>query len=148
MLRGISNIDLNIFLIVILICVSTDIGGYVFGKFFKGPKLIKKISPNKTYAGMIGGYFLSIISVYFFSIYSNLISKNFLYYFGQDEFYFVLLISTISQIGDFTVSYFKRKSKVKNTGNILPGHGGLLDRVDGMIFAIPFAYIYLYLLTN
>tara|TARA_Y100000590_G_scaffold45657_1_gene48516 strand:+ start:9278 stop:9934 length:657 start_codon:yes stop_codon:yes gene_type:complete len=148
LLRGISNIDLNIFLIVILICVSTDIGGYVFGKFFKGPKLIKKISPNKTYAGMIGGYFLSIISVYFFSIYSNLISKNFLDYFSQDEFYFVLLISTISQIGDFTVSYFKRKSKVKNTGNILPGHGGLLDRTDGMIFAVPFAYIYLYFLSN
>ena len=148
LLRGISNIDLNIFLIVILICVSTDIGGYVFGKLFKGPKLIKKISPNKTYAGMIGGYFLSIISVYFFSIYSNLISKNFLDYFSQDEFYFVLLISTISQIGDFTVSYFKRKSKVKNTGNILPGHGGLLDRTDGMIFAVPFAYIYLYFLSN
>ena len=60
----------------------------------------------------------------------------------------VLLISTVSQIGDFIVSFFKRKSKVKNTGNILPGHGGLLDRTDGMIFAIPFAYIYLYLLSN
>ena len=69
-------------------------------------------------------------------------------YFGRDEFIWVLLISTVSQIGDFIVSFFKRKSKVKNTGTILPGHGGLLDRTDGMIFAIPFAYIYLYLLSN
>ena len=69
-------------------------------------------------------------------------------YFGRDDFFRVLLISTVSQIGDFIISFFKRKSKVKNTGNILPGHGGLLDRTDGMIFAIPFAYIYLYLLSN
>ena len=146
--RGNTNSELFIFLVIILICVSTDIGGYIFGKIFKGPKINKKISPNKTYAGAIGGYFLSIIIVYFFVHNSFLIDDELSNYFGRDEFFWVLLISTVSQIGDFIVSFFKRKSKVKNTGTILPGHGGLLDRTDGMIFAIPFAYIYLYLLSN
>ena len=146
--RGNTNSELFIFLVIILICVSTDIGGYIFGKIFKGPKINKKISPNKTYAGAIGGYFLSIIIVYFFVHNSFLIDDELLNYFGRDEFFWVLLISTVSQIGDFIVSFFKRKSKVKNTGTILPGHGGLLDRTDGMLFAIPFSYIYLYLLSN
>ena len=119
-----------------IICVSTDIGGYIFGKIFKGPKLTK-ISPNKTYAGMIGGYFLSTISA--------VILTN-LYYIEElpiKWFFFVILISTISQLGDIIISYFKRLSKIKDTGNIIPGHGGLLDRVDGMIFAFPFSYLVL-----
>ena len=140
--RGNTDSELFIFLVTILICVSTDIGGYVFGKIFKGPKINKKISPNKTYAGSIGGYFLSIILVYFF-VQNSFLIDNDLHTFGKDTFFWVLLISTISQIGDFIVSFFKRKSKVKNTGSILPGHGGLLDRTDGMLFAIPFAYIFL-----
>tara|TARA_B100001146_G_scaffold223088_1_gene236944 strand:- start:726 stop:1349 length:624 start_codon:yes stop_codon:yes gene_type:complete len=129
------NIGLNDFLLVILICVSTDIGGFVFGKIFKGPKL-SKISPNKTYSGMIGSFFLSIISALFYTKYSGLIylSDNVL-------LITVILISSVSQIGDLTVSYFKRISKIKNTGKIIPGHGGLLDRIDGMLFAIPFAFI-------
>ena len=129
------NISLNDFLLVILICVSTDIGGFVFGKIFKGPKL-SKISPNKTYSGMIGSFFLSIISALFYTKYSGLIylSDNVL-------LITVILISSVSQIGDLTVSYFKRISKIKNTGKIIPGHGGLLDRIDGMLFAIPFAFI-------
>ena len=69
-------------------------------------------------------------------------------YFGKDEFILVLIISTVSQIGDFIISFFKRKSKIKNTGSIIPGHGGLLDRIDGMLFALPFAYIYFSLVTN
>jgi len=148
LLRGDNSDDLEIFLLVILICISTDIGGYCFGKIFKGPKLIKKISPNKTYAGMFGGYFLSIISVYILENYSFFIDNNFLNNFGYGEIIFVLIISTVSQIGDLIISFFKRCSKIKNTGNILPGHGGLLDRVDGMIFAVPFAYIYILLLSN
>ena len=129
------NIFLNDFILVILICVSTDIGGFVFGKIFKGPKLTK-ISPNKTYSGMIGSFFLSIISALFYTKYSGLIylSDNVL-------LITVILISSVSQIGDLIVSYFKRISKIKHTGKILPGHGGLLDRIDGMIFAIPFAFI-------
>jgi len=121
-------------LFIITICISTDIGGYVFGKIFKGPKLTK-FSPNKTYAGMIGGYLLSIISA--------IVLINF--YFSVEDpinwFIFVILISTISQLGDIIISYFKRLSKIKDTGKIIPGHGGLLDRVDGMIFAFPFSYL-------
>ena len=121
-------------LFITTICVSTDIGGYVFGKIFKGPKLTK-FSPNKTYAGMIGGYVLStIFSTILTIIYTNeqLTVKWFI---------FIILISTISQLGDIIISYFKRLSKIKDTGKIIPGHGGLLDRVDGMIFAFPFSYL-------
>ena len=129
---------------ITIVCVATDIGGYIFGKIFKGPKLTK-FSPNKTYAGMIGGYFLSIIGI-------NIFLQN-PYFIGDVElsrqiFILVLLISTVSQIGDILVSYFKRLSKIKDTGKIIPGHGGLLDRVDGMIFAFPFSYLVLSLNTH
>ena len=129
------NIFLYDFILVILICISTDVGGFVFGKLFKGPKLTK-ISPNKTYSGMIGSFFLSIISALLYTNYYDLV-----YWTVNILLIAVILISSISQIGDLTVSYFKRKSKIKNTGKIIPGHGGLLDRIDGMLFAIPFAFI-------
>ena len=129
----ISITDLNIWIFIFLICVSTDIGGYVFGKFFKGPKLIK-ISPNKTYSGMIGGYLLSLI---FLSIFMDWINSAI----NMDWFIVTILISTVSQIGDIIISYFKRLSKIKDTGKIIPGHGGLLDRIDGMIFAFPIFYL-------
>ena len=118
---------------VIIICSSTDIGGYVFGKIFKGPKLTK-ISPKKTYTGMIGGYLLSLISL---SVIINFIDHE------NTTFLFLLtiLISTVSQLGDIIISYFKRLSKIKNTGKLIPGHGGLLDRIDGMIFAFPIYYL-------
>lgn len=137
LLRSNNVNDAKIFIFVILISVSTDIGGYIFGNLFKGPKLTK-ISPKKTYSGVLGSYFLSIIfSIYYTDYYE-------LYYWSDTElFIIILLISTISQLGDLIVSYFKRKSKIKNTGKILPGHGGLLDRIDGIIFAVPFAYILL-----
>ena len=126
-----TSTDLWIF--VLLVCVSTDIGGYVFGKLFKGPKLTK-ISPNKTYSGMIGGYLLSLIFLkLFFNLYDSSVN--------EEWFIVTILISTVSQIGDIIVSYFKRSANIKDTGKILPGHGGLLDRIDGMIFAFPFAYI-------
>ena len=147
LLRGNTNFELYIFLVTILVCVSTDVGGYIFGNLIKGPKINKKISPNKTYAGSIGGYLLSIILVYFFLQYSFLIAKDLPNNFSKDEFIWVLLISTVSQVGDFIISFFKRKSKIKNTGSIIPGHGGLLDRIDGMLFALPFAYIYIYFVT-
>ena len=125
-------------------CVFTDIGGYIFGKDFKGPKLTK-FSPNKTYAGMIGGYFLSIISISIFLQNPYFLDGVEL---SRKLFIFILLISTISQIGDIIISYFKRLSKIKDTGKIIPGHGGLLDRVDGMIFAFPFTYLILSLNIN
>ena len=129
----ISNELINIFY-VIIICSSTDIGGYVFGKIFKGPKLTK-ISPKKTYAGMIGGYILSLVSL-------SLIISFIDYRATLIQFFLLtILISTISQLGDIIISYFKRLSKIKNTGKLIPGHGGLLDRIDGMIFAFPIYYL-------
>jgi phosphatidate cytidylyltransferase len=138
-----SDFGLNIFLFIILICIFTDIGGYIFGKTFKGPKLTK-ISPNKTYAGMIGSFVLSIIAASVFTEYQSfftffeisIILKNDLNY-----ILIILFISFISQIGDLIISYFKRLAKIKDTGKFIPGHGGLLDRVDGIIFAIPASYI-------
>ena len=122
-----------IIIIPLFICVFTDIGGYVFGKIFGGPKLTK-ISPNKTYAGTIGGFFLSLLFVLiYFNIFNHTLTVQW--------FITAILVSLISQIGDIIISYFKRLSKLKNTGNIIPGHGGLLDRIDGMIFAFPAFYI-------
>tara|TARA_B100001250_G_scaffold404559_1_gene420729 strand:- start:768 stop:1409 length:642 start_codon:yes stop_codon:yes gene_type:complete len=120
------------FLIFILtICISTDIGGYFFGKLFKGKK-ITRISPNKTYSGMIGSFFLSLVITYIF--FSNLnFSLNF--------YLIIILISLLSQIGDLFISFLKRKAKIKDTGSFLPGHGGLLDRMDGMLFAVPLGII-------
>jgi len=125
--------DSYLLIFVLLVCASTDIGGYTFGKLFKGPKLIR-ISPNKTYSGMIGGYLLSLIFLLFFI---NWINQTV----NLEWFIITILISTVSQIGDITISYFKRLSKVKDTGKIIPGHGGLLDRIDGMIFAFPIFYL-------
>ena len=126
--------NINEIFFVFLICVSTDVGGYVFGKIFKGPRLTK-ISPNKTYAGMIGSYLLALVC--------SIIISNF---FDYTETFFnlifvTILISSVSQIGDIIISYFKRLSKIKNTGKIIPGHGGLLDRIDGMVFAFPIFYL-------
>ena len=115
-------------------CISTDIGGYIFGKIFKGPKLTT-ISPNKTYAGMFGGYLLSLICL--------IVITNFIDY-SIKTFQLILitiLLSTVSQVGDIIVSYFKRQANIKNTSNLIPGHGGLLDRIDGMIFAVPALYL-------
>ena len=127
------------FLFAVLICILTDIGGYIFGKIFKGPKLTK-ISPKKTYAGVFGGFLLSIIFAYVLTSNSELFTDRYLYL-GIDEFIFVLIISSISQAGDIIISYFKRLSKIKDTGKLIPGHGGILDRIDGMIFVFPFYYI-------
>ena len=142
LMRGDSIDNLFLFLLVILICIATDIGGYTFGKIFKGPKLIK-ISPNKTYSGVLGSFIFSIIFVNIFLFYWDkkiylveLINLENTLHLGL-----ILSVSFVSQIGDLVISYFKRLSKVKNTGKLIPGHGGLLDRVDGMIFAIPFAYL-------
>ena len=128
------------FLFIIIVCISTDIGGFVFGKILKGPKLTK-ISPSKTYAGVVGSYILSIVSI------KIIFSYSFILIDGNNSFnlidgLIVLILSTVSQIGDIIVSYFKRLSNLKHTGNIIPGHGGILDRIDGMIFVYPFFYIF------
>ena len=136
-IRNDFNQDYFHILLIAIICVSTDTGGYIFGKLLKGPKLTK-LSPNKTYSGVIGSFLLAIIfSILFF----KLTFKIFNFRFELETFIFVLIISLVSQIGDIIISYFKRLSKIKDTGNIIPGHGGILDRIDGMIFAYPFSYL-------
>ena len=123
---------------VLLICVATDVGGYIFGKIFKGPKLTK-ISPNKTYSGAIGSIFLSLI----------IFSSSIFYYtenFNIKILTVAVLTSISCQIGDLIFSFLKRKVKVKDTGNILPGHGGILDRLDGIFFGIPVGFILIILI--
>ena len=125
------------FLYIISICFLTDIGGYVFGKLIGGKKL-SKISPNKTISGTIGSFIFSIFPLI---IFLNLGYLNL--EFDLNNILLCLLVSLISQLGDLFISFFKRKAKIKDTGKLLPGHGGVLDRVDGIIFAIPFTYFLL-----
>ena len=140
------------FLFVILISILTDIGGYIFGKTFKGPKLTK-ISPKKTYAGVIGSFILSVFGgLIFYESMTNVKGIIIINYISFEPYginlnlfilFIILIISLISQLGDLTISYFKRMAKIKDTGKILPGHGGLLDRIDGIIFAVPIIYLIL-----
>tara|TARA_B110000027_G_C16118327_1_gene301407 strand:- start:3005 stop:3667 length:663 start_codon:yes stop_codon:yes gene_type:complete len=128
--------DFEIFIIFsILISVMSDIGGLVVGKTFKGKKLTK-ISPNKTISGSIGSFIFSLSLIPIFLDY--LINYNFL-----TLFIITLIISLTSQMGDLLISLLKRKAKVKNTSDLLPGHGGILDRIDGIIFAIPIGFLLL-----
>ena len=123
-------IGLKIYLLyTVLVAILSDIGGLVFGKIFKGKKLTK-ISPKKTVSGSIGSFVFSFSLIPFF--YEKFIENDLLIL-----SLITLLISLITQLGDLFISYLKRKAKVKDTSNILPGHGGFLDRVDGIIFAIP-----------
>ncbi len=131
-----SFLQLKIILFSLLgCCIASDIGGFIFGKFFKGPKLTK-ISPNKTYAGSIGSLILSclVISMSMYS-YSKIFTIDFLI--------IGFFTSLACQAGDLFFSFLKRKSKIKDTGNFLPGHGGILDRVDGILLGVPFGFIVL-----
>tara|TARA_B110000483_G_C17917945_1_gene435668 strand:- start:140 stop:718 length:579 start_codon:yes stop_codon:yes gene_type:complete len=112
-----------------LVAILSDIGGLIFGKIFKGKKLTK-ISPNKTISGSLGSFVFSLFLVLIFE--TKLLEYNYFIL-----FLITILISLTSQLGDLFISYLKRKAKVKDTSNLLPGHGGVLDRVDGIIFAIP-----------
>ena len=124
------NTDLFVILIFSLsVAIMSDIGGIVFGKFFKGKKLTK-ISPNKTISGSIGSFIFSLFLIPLF--FSYLDTHNFL-----TIILFTIIISLTSQLGDLLISFLKRKANVKDTSDLLPGHGGVLDRVDGIIFAIP-----------
>ena len=140
LLRNYSDDKYLFFLLILIICISTDIGGYVFGKVFKGPKLTK-ISPNKTYAGMIGAFLLSTFTATFFLNYYDYYLIDRFEILNIYNFIFIIFISFVSQFGDILISFFKRRSKIKNSGKIIPGHGGLLDRIDGMIFAFPASYL-------
>ena len=123
------------FLFIITVSIASDIGGLTFGKYFKGKKLTK-ISPKKTISGSIGSFVFSFITIPF---YKHLIINHELF----SLFVITALISLTTQLGDLFISLIKRKAKVKNTSDILPGHGGMLDRIDGIIFAIPIGFFLL-----
>ncbi len=126
-----NSSELLLLYFIMTTCIFTDIGGYIFGKIFRGKKLTR-ISPNKTYSGLIGSFILSItVTIIFFKEYADL----------ERIILISFIISIISQIGDLFISYLKRKAKVKDTGKILPGHGGILDRIDGLIFALPLGFL-------
>tara|TARA_B100001996_G_scaffold166095_1_gene126624 strand:- start:1088 stop:1711 length:624 start_codon:yes stop_codon:yes gene_type:complete len=120
----------------IAVTISSDIGGYIFGKIFKWKKLTK-ISPNKTYSGVLGSYLFSIICLF---IWMEFISFGFFIHYKV--FLMTIIFSTVAQIGDLTISYFKRLEKIKDTGKVLPGHGGIFDRIDGLMFVVMMAAIY------
>ena len=123
--------NLKVYLLYsVLVAIMSDIGGLVFGKIFKGKKR-SKISPNKTISGSVGSFIFSMSLIPFF--YKDHINQNFL-----SMLLITIAISLISQLGDLFISFLKRKAKVKDTSDLLPGHGGFLDRIDGIIFAIPF----------
>ena len=131
-------IDKYFFLTILMICVFSDVGGYVFGKTFGGKKLTK-ISPNKTISGSIGSFILSYVG--FFVIYLYFGDLLFVRLQVEALVFIPFFISLICQLGDLFISYYKRRAKIKNTGNLIPGHGGLLDRIDGSIFALPIGFI-------
>ena len=124
---------------VIILVVCSDVGGYVFGKIFKWKKLTK-ISPKKTVSGVLGSFLFALLSVFIIQFIieilhpsSYLLKNNFL----KPEFFFLAIVfSLVSQAGDLTISYFKRLEKIKDVGKILPGHGGIFDRIDGLIFVV------------
>ena len=137
---SLNDIHLKIILfIILLICISSDIGGILFGKIFKGPKLTK-ISPNKTISGSLGSFFLSMLtsSILLGYIFNTDLTNN---------IFLGFLVSLSVQLGDLFFSYLKRKSLLKNTGNILPGHGGILDRIDGILLGIPIGLLYVLILV-
>ena len=132
-------LQLKIIIFILLLgCIASDIGGFIFGKIFKGPKLIR-ISPNKTYAGSLG------------SIISTIIVLSSAIFFFTNSFSFVVIIIAIitsiaCQIGDLFFSFLKRKAKIKDTGDFLPGHGGVLDRLDGILIGVPTGMFFLSIL--
>ena len=124
---------------VIILVICSDVGGYVFGKIFKWKKLTN-ISPKKTVSGVLGSFLFALLSVFIIQFIieilypsSYLLKDNFL----KPEFFFLAIVfSLVSQAGDLTISYFKRLEKIKDVGKILPGHGGIFDRIDGLIFVV------------
>tara|TARA_B100001123_G_C15087309_1_gene938160 strand:+ start:236 stop:892 length:657 start_codon:yes stop_codon:yes gene_type:complete len=138
-----NSFYLLLWIIILVIC--SDVGGYVFGKTFKWKKLTK-ISPKKTVSGVLGSFIFSLLSIFiiqlvikvFFSTAAS-VKDNFL----QPEFFFLAVVfSLVAQAGDLTISYFKRSEKIKDMGKILPGHGGIFDRIDGLIFVVIVTFLF------
>ena len=134
------SFNITFFISILMICIFSDIGGYVFGKIIGGKKLTK-ISPNKTISGSLGSFIMSYIIFY---LYIYFFMDTLILSAGIMKIIFIpFVFSFLCQLGDLFISYFKRKAKIKNTGNLIPGHGGILDRLDGIIFSIPLGFIFL-----
>ena len=163
-LRGESLESIIFFITILCICICSDVGGYVFGKTIGGKKLTK-ISPNKTISGSLGSFIFSLLPLFLFNFqnyfdsYFDLDFRTYTFFTSDilpneyetfdfeislKNILFCLIISLSCQLGDLFISYFKRLNNVKDAGTILPGHGGLLDRIDGIIFAIPTAFILIF----
>ena len=124
---------------LIILCSATDIGGFIFGKLIGGKKF-SSISPNKTYSGIVGSFILAlIVGFIFYKLFMEL------FFINLNIIILIIVISFISQCGDLFISFLKRKAKIKDTGNILPGHGGILDRIDGILLALPFGMFIMFL---
>jgi len=136
-----SSILLYLLLWVIILVICSDVGGYTFGKIFKWRKLTS-ISPKKTLSGVLGSFIFSLFSLFIAQI---IVMKNLMYNslnFLEPKFFFLaIVLSLVAQIGDLTISYFKRIEKIKDAGKILPGHGGILDRIDGLMFVVIITFI-------
>ena len=140
-LRGNTDKELIFLLWILFTTILSDIGGYIFGKTFGGKKLTK-ISPNKTISGSIGSFLFSLLSIpILFLFQKDFLIEILINFFQLKYFVLTLLISFVAQIGDLIVSYWKRRFKIKDTGKIFPGHGGVLDRIDGLIFVLIFLLI-------
>ena len=132
-----NAVSFYLLLWVIILCICSDVGGYSFGKIFKWKKLTK-ISPNKTLSGLLGSFIFSLLSVFV----ADLIFQDLIVNFLDKKFFFLAIIfSLVAQGGDLTISYLKRVEKIKDTGNILPGHGGIFDRIDGLMFAVILVFV-------
>jgi phosphatidate cytidylyltransferase len=140
LLSDIDQISLKLLIWFIVLTICSDIGGYAFGKIFKWKK-ITKISPKKTLSGVFGSFILSLFSLF---IAENifLTSSAYIKYLEPKFFFLAIILSLTAQAGDLTISYFKRLEKIKDTGKILPGHGGILDRIDGLMFVIILGFIF------
>ena len=132
-LADFSKTSFYLLLWSIIVVILSDIGGYVFGKIFKWKK-ITKISPKKTLSGVLGSFIFSLFSIFVV----NLIfpTQNIINFLDAKFFFLAIILSLVAQAGDLTISYFKRLEKIKDTGKILPGHGGIFDRIDGLMFVI------------
>jgi len=141
-LRDNSWLSFQLLVWFIILTICSDIGGYIFGKTFKWKKLTK-ISPKKTLSGVFGSFAVSLFSLFVTkNVLQSMTDFNFEINWFEPKFFFVaIILSLIAQTGDLIISYFKRLEKIKDTGKILPGHGGIFDRIDSLIFVIIFGFI-------
>ena len=137
-LRDDNPVSFKLLIWLIVLTVCSDVGGYVFGKLFKWKKLTK-ISPKKTLSGVLGSFIVSLSSVFIMEI---TIQSNYVIKWLEPKFFFIAIIfSLTAQAGDLIISYFKRLEKIKDTGKILPGHGGIFDRIDSLMFVIILGFL-------